>query len=401
MVGLIGLFLCVARALTAQVLPDAPVVLGDGRVTVGGDLSLTASCSHAPGAAACTSDTGFFNYSDYDHSTLRMVRVGLSTSVRITRQLTALGDVRLENAETPRPYGLYLRFRPFDAHDLDIQAGRIPSAFGAFSRRAYSADNPLISYPLAYQYLVSLRADALPASPDDLVRMRGRGWLSSFALGNQTPAAGVPLAEAFRWDTGVQAHGSIAWLDAAASWTKGSLSNPLFHDDNGGSQVAGRIALKPVAGLIVGASASRAPFATRAAAAAAHVADTDLMQDVVGVDAEYSRDHYLLRMEAVSSVYHVPTVASPLRATGTMVEGRYKLTPRTHLAARIDHLAFSTITTPTRTITWDAPVLRWEAGAGYALQRNLQWRVSFQRNTRDGGRVRTMTALATQLLYWF
>ena len=66
-----------------------------------------------------------------------------------------------------------------------MQIGRIPPTFGAFTRRAYSRDNPLIGYPLAYQYLTSLRADAVPASADELLRMRGRGWLTEFSIGNR------------------------------------------------------------------------------------------------------------------------------------------------------------------------------------------------------------------------
>src|SRR5437660_527842 len=61
---------------------------------------------------------------------------------------------------------------------FDIQLGRVPPTFGAFPRRAYSTDNPFIGYPLAYQYLTSLRADALPANADELLQMRARGWLS-------------------------------------------------------------------------------------------------------------------------------------------------------------------------------------------------------------------------------
>ena len=45
----------------------------------------------------------------------------------------------------------------------------------SFARRAYATDNPLIAYPLAYQYLTSLRADALPVNADELLSMRGRG----------------------------------------------------------------------------------------------------------------------------------------------------------------------------------------------------------------------------------
>ena len=55
-------------------------------------------------------------------------------------------------------------------HNFDIQAGRIPPTFGAFGRHAYGTDNPVIGYPLAYQYLTSLRTDAVPETADDLLR---------------------------------------------------------------------------------------------------------------------------------------------------------------------------------------------------------------------------------------
>jgi hypothetical protein len=45
----------------AQTLPSEPIVFGDGRLTIGGDAAV--SC--AP------QDPGFFNYTDYQHSTLR------------------------------------------------------------------------------------------------------------------------------------------------------------------------------------------------------------------------------------------------------------------------------------------------------------------------------------------
>lgn len=394
------LFGTAARA-AAQGLPSEPLVFGGGRAVVSGDVAVTASCSRPAGGPGCTSDTGFFNYSDYDDSTLRMVRLGLSTSVRLTNRLTALGEVRMENTHAPRPYGAYLRYRPFDGVDFDIQGGRIPSAFGAFARHAYSTDNLLIGYPLAYQYLLSLRYDAVPATPDDLIRMRGRGWLSSFPIGDTTPEAGQPIANAFRWDTGIQAHGGTRWFEAAGSVTNGSLTRPLFRDDNQGKQIAGRVLLKPLPGLAIGASASRAPYVTTAVAHAAHAEPGGFVQQVFGADAEFSRAHYLLRIETVASTFDLATIQPRLTALAVMVEGRYKLTPRTHVAARVDHLGFNTIAGEARRATWEAPVARWEIGTGFSLQRNLQLRAAFQHNWRDGGRVRRMTAIATQLLYWF
>src|SRR5207248_548382 len=114
----------------------------------------------------------------------------------------------------------------------------------------------------------SLRPDALPATANDLLRMRARGWESSFPIGNQTPDHGVPLVSAFRWDTGVQVHGESDMVEGTASITLGTLSNPLVVDNNSGKQFAGRIAVRPVPGLVVGASAAHGAFVSDAAARA-------------------------------------------------------------------------------------------------------------------------------------
>jgi hypothetical protein len=395
----------------AQSLPSEPLVFAGGRVTISGDVSASYACTSAAdasGTAACGADTGFFNYTDYDHSTVRLVRVDVKTAVRATHRLSILSDVRTENGAGLKPYGLYVRLHPWDGHDIDIQAGRIPPTFGAFPRRPYANDNLLIGYPLAYQYLTSLRPDSLPADADELLRMRGRGWLSNFSIGDIKPHNGMPIASAFRWDTGVQVHAATTVVEAAAALTAGSLGNPLFVDDNAGKQVAARVAIHPIAGLIIGASAARGPFITRSALAAAPAAtrDRSFTQKAYGADAEYSRDYYLLRVETVVSDWTVPLAGTPLiqlplRAIGTMIEGRYKVHPGFYVAARADHLGFSTITGTNRTDTWDAPVSRVELGGGYSIQRNLQLKASVQRNARDGGRVHRSTTTSAQLVFWF
>ena len=78
--------------------------------------------------------------------------------------VSLVGEVRTENVDELELSALYVRWRPLDAHEFDIQAGRIPPVVGAFARRAYGRDNLVIGLPLAYQYLTSLRPDALPAT---------------------------------------------------------------------------------------------------------------------------------------------------------------------------------------------------------------------------------------------
>ena len=385
-----------AAAQTLPELPSEPLTFGDGRVVIGGDVAV----SMAP------PDNGFFNYGSYEQSTVRQFRLGVSGLVRLTDRISFLGELRSENLGAVAPFALFARVRPIPGRRLDIQIGRIPPTFGAFSRRAYSKDNPLIGYPLAYQYLTSLRADAVPANADELLRMRGRGWLSSYSIGNPEPEPGVPLISAFAWDTGVQVTGGWNIVTVSAAVTSGTASNPRVTDDNAGKQIAVRVAATPTTGLIVGSSFSRGEFLNQRVQALLPAADEDYEQRAYGADAEYSRDHWLVRAETVISEWHVPfangqALATPLRAFSTLVEGRYAFSPGFYAAARLEHLAFSRITGSVTRDEWDAPVSRLEVGGGYYVQRNLILRASVQSNVRDGGRVRRARFLAGQVLYWF
>jgi hypothetical protein len=203
-------------------------------------------------------------------------------------------------------------------------------------------------------------------------------------------------------------HAAADLVDATLSVTTGSLSNPLVSDDHSGRQVAGRLSVHPLPGLIVGTSAARGPFVTASAArdAVGDGHDGEFTQTGWGGDVEYSRDYYLVRAETVWSEWKVPAVGAPLidgplRALATYVEGRYKIRPGLYAAARVDHLGFSEVTGSLGRNTWDAPVTRIEIGGGYSIQRNLLLKLAWQRNTRDGGRVTALNLGSAQIVYWF
>lgn len=390
------LLACVATASRggAQGLPDDPVRSPDGRLVVSAEAIAT---------IGSPDEAGYFNYTDYAHNALRMLRLGTSAAWRPNEWLALAAELRSEDLEHPELYGAYARVRPWRRHDFDIDAGRIPPAFGAFSKRAYSNDNPVIGYPLAYQYLTSLRTDAVPATASDLLRMRARGWLSSFPVGSRTPAPGVPLISGFRWDTGVRARWKGGPVEVIGAVTNGTLSNPRVSDDNGGKQLSGRVAFTPAIGLVLGVSGADGAWLSRGvpAAAGSH-------QRALGADIEYSRDHWLVRGELVLSRWALPLPLAPsnvqsVSALGRWVEGRYRITPRIFLAGRVDRLGFSSIqgTAAAAALPWDAPVNRIEAGAGYYLQRNLVARATVQSNHRSAGRVTNRTFVSAQLAYWF
>jgi hypothetical protein len=387
-----------AGAQAMPTLPSGPIELASGRLTLGGDIS----------GSIAPDDTGFFNYTDYEHSALRLFRADLTASLTLNRHVSVLGELRDENLDTLRAYAFYVRIRPWVDHAVDIEAGRVPPVFGTFARRSYAIDNPLIGYPLAYQYLTPLRADALPWNADELLRMRGRGWLSNFSIGDTTPANGVPLVTAFRWDTGVQLHAAASLVDGTVAVTTGTLSNPRLTDDNSAPQVAGHVTARPITGLVAGLSAARGPFVSSTAArgAVGDGHDRAFTQTAFGADLEYSRGYYLVRGETIWSEWRLPEAGAPvldepLRALSTYVEGRYKVRPGFYIAARLDHLGFSDVTGSAGRQSWDAPVTRVEVGGGYSIQRNLLLKLSCQRNTRDGGRVTDATLLSAQIVYWF
>jgi hypothetical protein len=391
------LVLSPCTSVQAQFLTPGTLAFADGRVTVGADVS----------ASYGTKDPGFYTYTDYQYSTLRQFRAGLSAQVTASDRFGVLGEIRIENTNQPYARALYLRVSPWASRGLEARIGLVPPTFGAFPSRAYPPDNLLIGYPLGYQYLTSLRPDAVPASADELLQMRGRGWLPSFSLGSASPDNGVPLASALRGDTGVQLHWSNDVVGATGSLTVGTLANPLFRDDNDGRQVAGRFTARPIVGLILGTSASHGQFvSTGAARAAAWMEPEDLTQTAWGADAEYSRDYYLLRFEAILSrwrlpVRDMPLLDGPVRATSLSFEGRYKFMPGLYGAARLDRLGFSSLAGSTGVRSWDAPVTRLEVGGGYSLQRNLLLKGSYQHNTRETAFTPSLNLVAAEVVFWF
>ena len=186
-------------------------------------------------------------------------------------------------------------------------------------------------------------------------------------------------------------------------------------DDNSGKQVLGRVEVRPVLGLVLGASAAQGDYVAESAIAALPPASREAshVQQTFGLDAEFSRGHWLLRTEGILSRWFVPPVEepfvpSPLEAWGVFVEARRKIRPGLYAAARFDYVGFSTLTaspaegsqTPVVT-TWEAPVTRVEVGAGYNIRRNVVLKAIVQQNWRQEAGEQSDMVIAAQTQLWF
>ena len=334
-------------------------------------------------------------------------------SLRLWSRFTLVGDVRLQGAIGAggwqiHPYAMFARIRPWSQKEVDIQVGLVPPVFGAFSRRAYSTDNPLIGLPLGYQYVTTLRPDALPASADELLSKRGRGWLVSYTRGDRSADYGVPPADGQRYPAGIELHAAGRLLEAGVAVTTGSLSVPIGAGVGSSPQVSARAAVHPIPGLIVGGSVSHGTFLTRALTDSLGTTGQSGTNDqtAAGFDTEYARGHLIVRAEGILSRWRLPPfvpsrLTEHLRAFAFDVEGRYRLLPGLYAAVRVDRLDFSEVCGTLECLPWDAPVRRIEAGGGYNIRRHIVLKGSYQFNWREGVDGSGLGLVSAQLLVWF
>lgn len=392
------LWLAAAADAAAQPPADASPVATD-RIAVGGEISATYG----------SLDPGFFNYATYAYDPLRNVRVVFDAAVRPMRQVELLAQLRTDGMSQARMAALYLRVRPWAARAVDLQVGRVPTVFGLFGRNGYGGDSALLTRPLAYSYLLSLRRDAVPATVTDLVRMRGRGWLSSFPRGDPSPARGLPIVNTDMWDTGLQlrlGHGPVEWAGAI---TAGSLGSPRLKDDNDGRARSTRVTWRWRPGLVIGGSAADGAYLSSTLDPLLPAGDRAgrYRQRALAADIEASAGRWMARGEVLHSRWRLPALNgdSSSRDVAALVwwgEARVRLTPGLDVALRGERLGFSTVPTATGVQPWEAPVTRLDAGLAFVPFRHLRVKAGAQRNRRPlGGRVRHDTLLAAQVAVWF
>ena len=298
-----------------------------------------------PRTTAATSTT-----TDYLRSNLRLFRLNLDVEAHAGSHLALVGQLRSDNLDSPRPYALYLRVRPWTTRAFDIQAGRIPPVFGSYPRRRYALDNPLPGMPLAYQYLTSLRADALPDSTDDFHAQQGSGWLvRGYPIGDQYPAPGLPLVNAEHWDTGVEVRIGARAAAARGGGHPGNALAPAGPGRQRRQAGLGPPRLAPCGRPRArGLGRARGLPLARGHRPAVRIVPGRLSPDAAGLRRgvlggllDPARRSRLDRLGASSAAGSGASIA--LEALGVMLEARYKVAPGFYLAGRADHLGFSRV----------------------------------------------------------
>src|SRR5687768_14683510 len=103
--------IAVAGEVRAQALPEGPIRVLDGKVTVTGEVV---------GTFGAADTTAFFNYTDYEHNALRMMRLALAGVWRPLERVAFVGELRSENFGHVDAFGAYVRVRPFRTIAFDV-----------------------------------------------------------------------------------------------------------------------------------------------------------------------------------------------------------------------------------------------------------------------------------------
>ncbi len=314
------------------------------------------------------------------------IRFTLSGDAVLSDRLTLFNQIILDptsKAHVSSYFRSYVRYTAYESAkaDLHFEAGKIPTVFGAFGPRAYSDRNPLVSAPLIYHYFTSLRSNQLPADNADLLAHRGEGPFDAFGGfaggGSSLGFNGLPIIYDVCWDVGVKAFGSAWRLEYQAAVTQGTLSDPRNSggDNNDGKQIAFRIGLVPLTGLIIGASYAQGPYLDQSVGEALQGQDVeDFAQQVAGLDLELGIRHLKVIGELIFNHWEVPNITdeggnrTDLTNVGGYIEAKYAFRPGLYGAVRYDRLTFGEIHDETGgKVPWDEPIQRWEWGIGYYL----------------------------------
>ena len=279
------------------------------------------------------------------------------------------------------PFGAYALFHPSPGRDMHVMAGLIPWPIGTWAPRANSNKNPLIGFPLQYQYHTTLSSFQLVPSRDALIADAGDGEDgTSYAFGSQ----GMPIVYDQWWDFGAVFLGSARPVEYSVGFVNGAPSWPSPGRDNTpGKSFLGRVGLAPTPGIRFGVSGSYGPYLIEDAVKSSLPPGKDAadFNQVLGMaDFEWSGGHAELRAEGYANRWQTPTVGD-LRVRGGYGELKYTLPAGFYVAGRYDIMRFGDVKDSTGTDrSWDADVDRLEVGVGYRMMKGVTAKVVYQRN---------------------
>jgi hypothetical protein len=286
----------------------------------------------------------------------------------------AQGEVRLDE--------YYARLRPFGDDRLNFQVGKFATAFGGWTPRHLSWENPFINAPLAYEDVLPITDHTAPPDARAFLNRQNiadkkREWLP--LLWGPSYAAGASVFGRVDWfeyafeikNTGISSR-PYAW-----DYTRHDLDNPTF---------TGRLGARPSPEWSFGTSFSRGSYMLHVPPGTLPRGKEvdDYAQTTFGFDAAYQHHHLQLWGEAIFSRFEVPN-AGDADVFSYFLEAKYKLTAQTWLALRWNQQFYGDVPDGRGgEAAWDRDAWRAELALGHRFTEHLQGKLQYSVGDKSG-----------------
>lgn len=377
------IFLALISSLQAQsVLESLDEALtlsspdGEWRVDMSGLLDLEAYLPEDQALGLVeTNDEVFFN-----------PRLTLMLDLQMTQRVRAHVQMRTDRGFDPgfsldgqtRLDEYFVVWKPMDRDLINVRAGKFATAFGAWTTRRLSWDNPFITAPAAY-------SDMLPVTDRLAAPLAG---FKSRRNGVENRQTWVPILWGPSYATGVSIFGRTEQLDYALEVKNAAISSrpDAWEATQNGwdtTTYTGRLGWRPAPEWNFGTSFSHGPYMLEESQPTLPAGRSyrDYDQTTFGVDAGYSHGHWQLWGELMKSRFEVPNVGG-VRVVSGFIEAKRKLAAATWMAARWNQSLFGDI--PGTSQEWDRDGWRLDLALGHRLSQNLQAKLQYSLAERTG-----------------
>lgn len=392
------LLLCLTLLLTPPLhaqswldaIDDALTITNESN-TVRADVSFLADLDlYAPEAAP----QGTLSAIDAD--AFLQPRLSVFFDAQLGAHLTAHAQMRMDRGFDPgtKPNGdvrldeYYLQWQVFDDDRIDLRAGRFATAFGAWTPRHLSWDNPFVTAPLAYGDFLPLTDHAAPAS------------LAAFAARRNAPdnpLTWVPIIWGPSYATGAAISGRVDDFEYAIEMKNAALSSRPERWDaiqqvefQTPATVTARLAWHPAPEWTVGTSFSHGSW----------MIDGNAKQTTYGLDAAYAHGHWQVWAEAIHARFDVPGIGD-VHTTSAFIESKYKVTPSLWIAARWNQSWNGDIPGLADDLSYDRNAWRADLAIGLRLSRHAQLKLQYSYGDKAGADPEGDHLLAAQVTLKF
>jgi len=346
------------------------------RVDLSGLLDLELYAPETPAMGLLDTDDGlFFN-----------PRLTLFLDLQATEHLHAHAQMRVDRGFDPgfaqdgrtSLDEYFIEWKPLEQSWINFRLGKFATAFGAWTERRLSWENPFITSPMAYN-------DMLPISDDAAVPLAG------FAGRRHLPdnrRSWLPIIWGPSYASGASIFGQIGVFDYAFEIKNAALASaPRSWDivENGwdSTTYTGRLGWRRSPEWNLGSSFSHGPYmmAESQSSLPAGSSFRDFNQTTFGIDGAWSHDQWQIWSELMTSRFEVPNVGA-VRVVSGFLEAKRKLNAQWWLAARWNQSWFGDL--PGTSTGWDNDGWRADFSLGYRFSRHLQAKLQYSIAERSG-----------------